>query len=738
MKPDSTIPAAHPCTRHWRGRIRTGIAAACLAFAGASVSTVQAAQVDIAGPAGSTWFGFAVAVLPNGNFVVTDPRFSIASAQHVGAVHLFAPTGALLGSLTGSTADDHVGSGGVVVLDGGQFVISSPNWDHGPIMDAGAATWADGNTGIPGVVAASNSLVGTHAADAIGSGGVAALANGNYVVASPAWSDGTSLHVGAVTWGDGTSGLAGAVAPGNSLVGSSTGDVGNAHALANGHYVVESSWWDNGTAVNAGAVTWGDGNSGTTGTIGADNSLVGTTVNDHVGTVVTFANGDYVVASGRWDNGAAVDAGAVTRCHGLGGTHGPVSPANSLTGSTTGDRIGLGYPYPGVVALANGHYVVASPTWSNGTAQSAGAVTWASSSGGIAGAVSPANSLVGTKQGDMVGMRVAALASGHYVVGSPYWDNADIVNAGAATWADGSSGLHGPVTATHSLTGTMTGDQVGEEVAALGNGHYVVASYLWHDLTGAVTWADGHHGLTGNVSTGNSLVGAAPGDCVGCNESPLVATITPLRNGNYVVVSADWRDPGGNATSVGAVTWVDGSGPATGVVSTDNSLVGSSKGDQVGHDGVVAVGAGNYVVVSPDWDNGTSADAGAVTWGNGLGGVSGTISAHNSLVGSTTDDRVGDSGRAGIRALVDLGDDHHVIHSGSWNNGAGAITLARSSFRLAGTIQAYNSVRAGAAAGFPDLSHAYDAARSMLVVGRPAENIVSLFTIDQVFASGWE
>ena len=34
----------------------------------------RAAQVDLNGPAGSGTFGWTVTVLPNGNFVVTDPN----------------------------------------------------------------------------------------------------------------------------------------------------------------------------------------------------------------------------------------------------------------------------------------------------------------------------------------------------------------------------------------------------------------------------------------------------------------------------------------------------------------------------------------------------------------------------------------------------------------------------------------------------------------------------------------
>ncbi len=51
--------------------------------------------------------------------------------------------------------------------------------------------------------------------------------------------------------------------------------------------------------------------------------------------------------------------------------------------------------------------------------------------------------------------------------------------------------------------------------------------------------------------------------------------MTPLTNGNYVVVFEGWN---GN---LGAVTWFDGTKTTTGTVSSSNSLVGSENGDLV-------------------------------------------------------------------------------------------------------------------------------------------------------------
>lgn len=53
-------------------------------------------------------------------------------------------------------------------------------------------------------------------------------------------------------------------------------------------------------------------------------------------------------------------------------------------------------------------------------------------------------------------------------------------------------------------------------------------------------------------------------------------------------------------------------------------------------------------------------------------------------------------------------------------------------------LQPWNSVQAAAPGGGGLITYAYDAARHQLAVGRPAENIVSLFTSDQVFANNFQ
>ena len=172
---------------------------------------VHAAQVDIHGPTGSAAFGTTVTVLPNGNIVVTDPNGPVSN---IGAVYLYDPNGNLISTLTGSTQDDHVGSGGVAVVGNGNFVTISPLCKIGAATHAGAVTWMSGSTGLGtnAQVSSNNSLVGTTTEDAVGVYGVGVLGNGNYVVRSIFWSNGAGAAnnlVGAVTWGDGNSGISG-------------------------------------------------------------------------------------------------------------------------------------------------------------------------------------------------------------------------------------------------------------------------------------------------------------------------------------------------------------------------------------------------------------------------------------------------------------------------------------------------------------------------------------------------
>src|SRR3982751_6994820 len=111
------------------------------------------------------------------------------------------------------------------------------------------------------------------------------------------------------------------------------------------------------------------------------------------------------------------------------------------------------------------------------------------------------------------GAAVAVLPSGNIVVTAPQ-------GSPSAVYLYDTGG---------NLISTLSGEWVGDGgIIVLPSGNYLILSPHWNGV-GAVTWADGDFGVSGNVSAANSLVGATPGDWVGY-------TVLVLPNGNYVAV----------------------------------------------------------------------------------------------------------------------------------------------------------------------------------------------------------
>ena len=151
------------------------------------------------------------------------------------------------------------------------------------------------------------------------------------------------------------------------------------------------------------------------------------------------------------------------------------------------------------------------------------------------------------------------------------------------------------------------------------------------------------------------------------------------------------------------MTWVSGVTGATGVISAANSLVGTTRGDEVGSGGVVGVGNGNFAVISPNWSNGSFADAGAVTFIQGDHGFKGAVSSSNSLVGGSKGDFVGSYG------VVMLSNGNYLVRSPSWGAGAfetgfispwssyglGAVTWGSGTTGVVGVVSARNSLVGG-------------------------------------------
>lgn len=595
--------------------------------------------------------------LPDGTTVTVDPDYDDGSIPDVGMITMTADNGYIV--LKGSTANDRVGSGGITVVGESGWVVHSPLWDNGTAVDAGAVTSLPKLSFYVDVVSQDNSLVGTATNDNIGSGGIVASLSGWFVVLSPLWNNGSAIDAGAVSVGYipywdydwyPRNVPGGPVSAFNSIIGTTAGDqVGSGGVTDLGdEFGISSPLWDNGSAIDAGAVSWGTRWNVSTGSIAgpisAETALLGTTANDQIGSggIIITGLGRAVVSSPLWDNGATVDAGAVT---GNFRPTGAVSVSNSLVGTSPNDRIGSG----GIIPMPRGGgdyfkmFLICSPQWDNAGVPDVGAVTCSNNGDNLTGSVAPTNSLVGMTANDQAGSGGVTIIGGinfleaYYVVRSPLWDHGSAADAGAVTcgWIQAPS--FGPISVANSLVGSSAGDQVGSGViinarlGLLGHG-YVVCSPLWDNGmvvdAGAVTSVPVHYGalLTGVISPLNSLVGGLPNDQIGSGGVFMVINFAD--NARFMVRSPKWDHD--VARDAGAVTFAPFLSGPVGLVSASNSLVGSHPGDQVGN-GQLTYSNGNFTLDTPNWCYG----AGATTSGpRSTWELQGVVSAANSVVGS--------------------------------------------------------------------------------------------------------
>ncbi|MBO9611406.1 MAG: T9SS type A sorting domain-containing protein [Dyadobacter sp.] len=454
-----------------------------------------------------------VIILSNGNYVVGSPAWATWGNGNTGV------TG------TVSTSNSLSSGGYVTALKNGNYVVASPEWSNAGSALAGAVTWADGNTGLTGMVSPSNSLIGTTTFDRVGSGGVIALTNGHYVVNSPFWSNGAVSRAGAATWVNGAGPVTGIVSQANSLYGTHQDDqvgAGAGAALTNGNYVICSPYWERNGNADAGAATWGNGFAGTTGVVSESNSLVGTLATDRVGYgAVALTNGHYVVGSSACTIDGKVGAGAATWGNGVTGTTGVVSGANSLVGQSEGDHVGTIDGYGQIVPLTNGNYVVNSQQW-YGQAGAYTAITWGNGATGSVGVVNSTNSLVklSTLHSDYINIGVTPLVNGNYVVTTHWWVDNDPVrpHLGAVIWGNGQGGTIGNISSSNALLiPKNTGDYSDViKITPLPDGNYVATIPMYGNPPGgfgtgsAATWGNGFTGTVGEANPCNSIVAPFP------------------------------------------------------------------------------------------------------------------------------------------------------------------------------------------------------------------------------------
>ncbi|MCU1398644.1 MAG: hypothetical protein JWN62_1753 [Acidimicrobiales bacterium] len=630
-------------------------------------------------------------VVPLVAIVAIDPGVVIAAAPDIDASD---PLFTSLGITPGDFGAD------ILVLENGNIVVTDPDADYDPgtgnIVDAGAVYLLDGAHPF---AAPLTTYVGVATNDHIGSGGfgpgVVEVGNSNFVIVSP-HSDATVTDVGAVTW---VSGVAvdhaiHDVTSSDSIVGTTNNDAVGVDGIVNvgDDYVIASGDWDdpnlpvppNSAIVDAGAVTWADGDNPISGIVSNTNSLTGASAGDAVGfdaIIDVRPNGDYIVGTPNFDVTPSGDEGAVTVVSGS--THlpvGPVTAANSLVGAVAGEGIGTD-----VTALTN----TADPSDVDFVVSSSigvvGATTWVDGTNGpLTGtlALSLANSIIGGAPGDFIGFGgVTPLSNGNYVVSSPLWNS----GRGAVTLGNGTGGAGFVPDATNSIVGSQAGDVVGLNlgtgpvVAALDNGNAVIGSPEWDSTRGAATFIDGSNPSTppsGTITSANSLRGAfGSGDAVGTD-------VVALAGSRYAVSSPGWSST--STPAIGAVVFGGGSG-ITGSITATNSFHGSQPGDQVGTT-LTRLANGNLAISSPHWDGpGGISDVGAVTWVDAVGRV-GTPNAANSLVGTFPNDHLG------LDLLIPLNNGGYLTYSEDFDPADDGVATYAGPFGAVGSPNPTNSV----------------------------------------------
>jgi hypothetical protein len=139
----------------------------------------------------------------------------------------------------------------------------------------------------------------------------------------------------------------------------------------------------------------------------------------------------------------------------------------------------------------------------------------------------------------------------------------------------------------------------------------------------------------------------------------------------------------GSIADAGAVTWGNGATGTFGLISATNSLVGTS--DKIAASIFYQLkGSSNYVLANRTASVGGDTNFGSVTWANGDAPITGTVSIANSLLGSASGDKVGD-------AITLLDNGNYLVRSPNWDNSKGAVTFGNGSTGVFGTINEQNS-----------------------------------------------
>ncbi|WP_158657925.1 hypothetical protein [Agarilytica rhodophyticola] len=248
--------------------------------------------------------------LTNGNIAIIAPNADNGTVKNTGAVLLFNAMGEPVAEpLYGNNAGSKIGSNGYKALSNGNIVVVS-------IIDtvAGPA----GTSSIRLVSGTTNTFIGDPLVEninAIRESRITALPNDNYVVALPNNDISSVTHAGSVKLVSGKDNTV----IGSPISGTTTSDrLGSSgvRALANSNYIIASSEHNISGNSDAGSVMLVNGTNGEI----VGKPIEGASEGDRIGFyTAVLSNGNVMIASPHVDVGALVDSGQVILINGASG-----------------------------------------------------------------------------------------------------------------------------------------------------------------------------------------------------------------------------------------------------------------------------------------------------------------------------------------------------------------------------------------------------------------------------------
>jgi len=525
------------------------------------------------------------------NFTITSDRDNNGVVSNAGSVRLVdGSSGTQISALFGDDNDDQLGSSGVSPLANGNYVVSSGFDDYVNFQNAGSVRLMNGATG------AEISVLYGGQRETLGARGVTTLPNDNFVVQSSIYTSGFNSYAGSVRLLSGVSGetinlLAGTSA--NAMLGSS-----GVTALNNSNFVVESSDDTDGSGEIGGSVRLLDGVTGE-----QINALFGDGSGDFFLTeVIALNNDNYVILAPSDTRGTFFDAEYVQAAGSIRLMDGSTGEEqNVFYGDQRDDNLGFRSRFFGTsgnagAALDNGNFIVASSMDDNDLLADVGSVRLFD---GLSG--EQISVIYGDQERDQLGSEgVTALRNNRYVIASNFDDNGSVESAGSVRLMDGTSG----VAIGSPIFGDQLEDRLASDphsIVPLANGNFVIASPEDGDAAtanaGSVRLIDAQTGEQISV-----LVGDQASDRLGSDLLRGGAGVTALANSNYVILSRFDDDSSTSTINAGSVRLMDGvDGTQLSVVVGESSSDLSSGAIDPS---IIGAEDGSYfLIAAPLWDN---------------------------------------------------------------------------------------------------------------------------------------